>query len=113
MRNIPCDPGVKEHEHSFALTHRSAEDERRSVIQHPAERRAGLTYHLLFASIFGEYSIGNLQKASVLYCTYVWSATYDPETDAPKEFVERIRADKEHLISEVTALQIPDVQISA
>ena len=32
----------------------------------------------------------------------VWSATYDPETDAPKEFVERIRADKEHLIKEIT-----------
>ncbi len=32
----------------------------------------------------------------------VWSATYDPETDAPKEFVERIRTDKEHLIKEIT-----------
>jgi len=32
----------------------------------------------------------------------VWSATYDPETDAPKEFVERIRKDKEHLIKEIT-----------
>ena len=32
----------------------------------------------------------------------VWSATYDPETDAPKAFVERIRTDKEHLIKEIT-----------
>ena len=32
----------------------------------------------------------------------VWSATYDPETDAPKNFVERIRADKEQLIKEIT-----------
>ena len=31
----------------------------------------------------------------------VWSATYDPATDAPKEFVERIRADKEHLAKEI------------
>jgi DNA-binding HxlR family transcriptional regulator len=32
----------------------------------------------------------------------VWSATYDPETDAPRAFVERIRADREHLIEEIT-----------
>ena len=32
----------------------------------------------------------------------VWSATYDPETDAPRAFVERIRSDKEHLIKEIT-----------
>jgi DNA-binding HxlR family transcriptional regulator len=32
----------------------------------------------------------------------VWSATYDPETDASRAFVERIRADREHLIKEIT-----------
>ena len=32
----------------------------------------------------------------------VWSATYDPETDAPTEFVERIRDDREHVIKEIT-----------
>jgi DNA-binding HxlR family transcriptional regulator len=32
----------------------------------------------------------------------VWSATYDLETNAPKEFVERIRSDKEYLIKEIT-----------
>ena len=29
-----------------------------------------LTYNLLFASIFGEYSMVCLQKASMLYCAY-------------------------------------------
>ncbi len=32
----------------------------------------------------------------------VWSATYDLETNPPKEFVERIRSDKEYLIKEIT-----------
>jgi DNA-binding HxlR family transcriptional regulator len=32
----------------------------------------------------------------------VWSAAYDPETDAPRAFVERIRTDREHLIEEIT-----------
>jgi DNA-binding HxlR family transcriptional regulator len=31
-----------------------------------------------------------------------WSTTYDPETDAPAAFVERIRTNKEHLIKEIT-----------
>lgn len=32
----------------------------------------------------------------------VWSGTYDPETDAPRAFVERIRADREQVIAEIT-----------
>lgn len=32
----------------------------------------------------------------------VWSATYDPQTDASKEFVESIRKDKENMIKEIT-----------
>ena len=43
-----------------------------------------------------------LDMIPLLLDMVVWSATYDPETDAPKAFVERIRTDKEHLIKEVT-----------
>ncbi len=31
-----------------------------------------------------------------------WSALYDPNTGAPKEFIERIRSDKDNLIRELT-----------